>query len=117
MMLIVLILIMCNCLFLFFFNDTATTEIYTLSLHDALPILFRRLRKLRKAIADEEEVPPYVVFNDNSLVEMAMYCPIDEAAFLEITGVGQKKLERYGKEFIAAITAYLDGENEPLLNF
>lgn len=96
---------------------TAVSKSRVVDREDYDKVLFRRLRKLRKAIADEEEVPPYVVFNDNSLVEMAMYCPIDEAAFLEITGVGQKKLERYGQEFIAAITAYLDGENEPLLNF
>ncbi|QGT96846.1 DNA helicase RecQ [Pseudidiomarina andamanensis] len=80
-------------------------------------VLFRRLRALRKAIADTEEVPPFVVFNDTSLVEMAVSYPTDETAMLAITGVGQKKLERYGQEFIAAITAYLDADDEPISNF
>lgn len=79
-------------------------------------VLFRRLRALRKAIADAEEVPPFVVFNDTSLVEMAVHYPTDDEAMLAITGVGQKKLERYGQEFIAAIVAYLDAEEEPILN-
>jgi len=47
LMVLVLIQSMCNCLFFFFFNDTATTEIYTLSLHDALPILIARLQQRR----------------------------------------------------------------------
>lgn len=80
-------------------------------------VLFRRLRALRKTIADAEEVPPFVVFNDTSLVEMAVSYPTDEAAMLAITGVGQKKLERYGHEFIAAITAYLDADDEPISRF
>ncbi|WP_413242901.1 DNA helicase RecQ [Pseudidiomarina sp.] len=80
-------------------------------------VLFRRLRALRKSIADAEEVPPFVVFNDTTLVEMAVHYPTDKSALLEITGVGQKKLERYGTEFLAAITAYLDADDEPLLSF
>ncbi len=77
-------------------------------------VLFRRLRTLRKQIADAEEVPPFVVFNDTTLVEMAVHYPVNEAALLKITGVGAKKLERYGQEFISAITAYLDADDEPL---
>lgn len=80
-------------------------------------VLFRRLRALRKSIADAEEVPPFVVFNDTSLVEMSINYPTDEQALLAITGVGQKKLERYGHEFIAAITAYLDADEEPVSRF
>ncbi len=79
-------------------------------------LLFRRLRALRKKIADAEEKPPFVVFNDNTLVEMAVHYPTDEASLLLISGVGQTKLERYGAAFIDAITAYLDAEEEPLFN-
>lgn len=75
-------------------------------------VLFRRLRSLRKSIADAEEVPPFVVFNDTSLVEMAIDYPTTPEDMLQITGVGQKKLERYGTEFIAAITSYLDADVE-----
>lgn len=80
-------------------------------------VLFRRLRALRKAIADSQEVPPFVVFADTALVEMAQDYPTTKADMLAITGVGQTKLERYGDEFIAAITAYLDADlTEPVLH-
>ncbi|EKE80617.1 DNA helicase RecQ [Idiomarina xiamenensis] len=75
-------------------------------------VLFRRLRQVRKSIADEEQVPPFVVFNDTSLVEMAQQLPTSASALLAITGVGQKKLERYGRDFLAAIEDYLDADNE-----
>jgi len=65
--------------------------------------LFEALREVRKGIADHEDVPPYIVFGDAALAEMAAYRPKDEAAFLRINGVGQRKLERYGEDFIAAI--------------
>ena len=70
--------------------------------------LFALLRNLRKKIADEEEIPPYIVFNDASLAEMASKQPTDNKAFLEINGVGYSKLSRYGESFIQAITDYLD---------
>lgn len=72
--------------------------------------LFARLRKLRKQIADEENIPPYVVFNDATLSDMAEKMPLTAVALLEINGVGQKKLERFGQQFIRAICQYLDGE-------
>jgi ATP-dependent DNA helicase RecQ len=65
--------------------------------------LFQALRELRKGIADDEDVPPYIVFGDAALAEMAAYRPKDQAAFLRINGVGQRKMERYGEDFIAAI--------------
>ena len=65
--------------------------------------LFQSLRELRKEIADREEVPPYIVFGDVALAEMAAYRPKDEAAFLRINGVGQRKLERYGEDFISVV--------------
>jgi len=65
--------------------------------------LFQSLRMLRKGIADREGVPPYIIFGDASLVEMAAYRPKDEASFLSISGVGQRKMERYGEDFISAI--------------
>lgn len=80
-------------------------------------LLFRRLRTLRKSIADAEEKPPFVVFNDVTLVEMAVHYPTDEQSMLMISGVGQTKFERYGAAFIDAITAYLDAEDEPALQF
>jgi ATP-dependent DNA helicase RecQ len=67
--------------------------------------LFEKLRALRKSLADDQGVPPYIIFGDATLVEMARELPATPAALLEITGVGQKKLERYGEAFLAAIRA------------
>ena len=68
--------------------------------------LFAALRKLRKDIADSENIPPYVVFNDASLAEMAEIKPLNEAEMLDINGVGRVKLEKYGRQFLTKIAAY-----------
>ena len=68
--------------------------------------LFQALRELRKKIADSEDVPPYIVFGDAALAEMAAYRPKDEEAFLRINGVGQRKMERYGEEFMKTIVGF-----------
>jgi ATP-dependent DNA helicase RecQ len=68
--------------------------------------LFERLRTLRKSLADEANVPPYVVFGDNSLLLMARDKPTEVDEFLAISGVGQAKLERYGDEFMNAIALH-----------
>ncbi len=65
--------------------------------------LFQRLRALRKQIADEAAVPPYVVFSDKSLREMVRNKPSTDDEFLDISGVGQTKLERYGSVFMAEL--------------
>jgi ATP-dependent DNA helicase RecQ len=65
--------------------------------------LFETLRELRKQLASEQGVPPYVVFGDAALLEMSRERPINEEQFLEINGVGQVKLERHGATFLDAI--------------
>lgn len=65
--------------------------------------LFARLRFLRKQIADKENIPPYVVFNDATLQEMAEFLPLTETEMLEINGVGERKLERFGEAFLNLI--------------
>jgi ATP-dependent DNA helicase RecQ len=67
--------------------------------------LFEELRALRKRLADERGVPPYVIFGDATLLEMSLRRPANESEFLEINGVGQVKLERHGSDFLAAIAA------------
>ncbi|ENG8658079.1 HRDC domain-containing protein, partial [Salmonella enterica subsp. enterica serovar Bareilly] len=74
--------------------------------------LFAKLRKLRKAIADEENIPPYVVFNDATLIEMAEQMPVSASEMLSVNGVGMRKLERFGKAFMALIRAHVDGDDE-----
>ncbi len=75
-------------------------------------ILFRRLRKLRKDIADKEQVAPFVVFSDAALVEMCVHYPTTADEMLDINGVGDVKLARYGQEFMSAIEAFLSGASE-----
>ena len=70
--------------------------------------LFQHLRNLRKQIADEQRVPPYVIFPDTSLREMARWRPQTEEQFLDISGVGQKKLEAFYSIFTAEIRGYCE---------
>ena len=74
--------------------------------------LFARLKHLRKSIADEDGVPPFVVFSDASLADMASLLPTDKVGFLAVSGVGATKLERYGDAFLLAINNYLDAASE-----
>jgi ATP-dependent DNA helicase RecQ len=69
--------------------------------------LFERLRLLRKRLADERGVPPYIIFSDVALRQMARHYPQDEKAFSRISGVGEKKLREFGAAFMGEITAYL----------
>ncbi len=69
--------------------------------HD--PDLFQRLRQLRREFAAQASVPPYMVFSDRALTEMATFLPQDKAQLLAINGVGEVKLARYGEAFLRAI--------------
>jgi len=69
--------------------------------------LFAKLKHLRKVIAQQDDVPPFVVFSDATLADMADRFPESEFDFLDIHGVGQTKLERYGERFIATISKHL----------
>ena len=69
--------------------------------------LFEHLRKLRKKLADEQGVPPYVVFTDKTLLQMAKERPVSEAELLEISGVGLRKMAFYGEVFLEAIIEFL----------
>ena len=69
--------------------------------------LFEKLRILRKRIADDEGVPPFVVFSDKTLHEMCRYYPAVLPDMRRISGVGDAKLERYGDKFIQEIAKYL----------
>jgi ATP-dependent DNA helicase RecQ len=73
--------------------------------------LFEMLRKLRKKFADEENVPPFVVFADASLKEMSRYFPVSKDMMLNIKGVGQMKFEKYGEDLIQAIREFAEEHN------
>ncbi|MBU3113100.1 DNA helicase RecQ [Clostridium lacusfryxellense] len=73
--------------------------------------LFEILRSLRKEISEREKVPPYIVFADSALREMSEYFPVNEKEMLNIKGVGESKLNKYGEEFISAIKKYMKENN------
>ncbi|MFE8696931.1 DNA helicase RecQ [Cytobacillus sp. FJAT-53684] len=73
--------------------------------------LFAILRALRKKLADQERVPPYVVFADTALREMSQYYPISKDAMLRIKGVGQMKFDKYGEFFIEEIKKFMTDQN------
>lgn len=70
--------------------------------------LFQELRKLRKHISDEQNVPPYVLFSDVSLKEMSRYVPTTADNFLLIKGVGEKKLNQYGDAFLDVLKSWAE---------
>ncbi|MCL1050830.1 DNA helicase RecQ [Shewanella abyssi] len=69
--------------------------------------LFARLKLLRRTLAEELDVPPYLVFNDATLAEMASILPTSPGELLAVNGVGERKLERFGGEFLDEIENYL----------
>ncbi len=74
--------------------------------------LFEALRKLRLEQARERNVPPFVIFSDATLRDMAARKPVSEAAFLTVQGVGKAKCEAFGAAFLAAIRDHLDAKGE-----
>jgi ATP-dependent DNA helicase RecQ len=70
--------------------------------------LFEELRKLRKELASEHNVPPYLIFGDKSLHDMCHLLPRNHDDFLMVNGVGQSKCEKYGDVFINTIRPHLN---------
>lgn len=70
--------------------------------------LFALLRQKRKELADEAGVPPYVIFSDKALVEMAAYYPQSNESLLKVSGVGRVKLEKYGGAFLSVVKGYCE---------
>ncbi|MCO7125532.1 DNA helicase RecQ [Sporolactobacillus shoreicorticis] len=74
--------------------------------------LFDVLKQVRKELAQTEFVPPYIIFSDQSLREMSVRLPATDHDFLMIKGVGQQKLEKYGRAFMEAIAEYQAEQKE-----
>ena len=73
--------------------------------------LFEILRRLRHEIAVGEKVPPYMVFGDSTLKELSSRMPVDKEQMLEVSGVGERKYDKYGQQFIEKIMNYLNSNN------
>jgi ATP-dependent DNA helicase RecQ len=96
-------------------NQTSSVVEETSQVRADAEMLFERLRKLRKQIADEQGVPPYVVFTDSSIKLMAQQQPQTLDAFASISGVGAHKLQRYGDRFTAEIRTHCQEQGIPLV--
>ena len=73
--------------------------------------LFEKLRDLRYQLSQEKELAPFMIFHDSSLREMASFFPKDRASMLMIKGVGEKKYESYGEQFLSVISEYTEENN------
>lgn len=74
--------------------------------------LFEQLRALRAQIAREENMPPYIIFSDRTLVDMCVRVPLGKEDMLEVSGVGENKYVRYGERFLGVIADYTGGVRE-----
>ncbi len=85
------------------FRKTAVKATKSLPVNDEL---FEQLRQLRRQLAEEQHVPPYIVFSDNALREMCATMPTNASEFLDVKGVGESKVEKYGDQFLEAIANF-----------
>jgi ATP-dependent DNA helicase RecQ len=91
---------------------------------ESLPIpaeeqgLWEALRACRQSLANEQDVPPYVIFHDKTLRQMLALRPNSDAELLDISGIGQVKLDRYGQRFLSVLRDQISatgGEDEALI--
>lgn len=76
--------------------------------------LFEKLRALRAELAREQGLPPYIVFNDKTLLDMCVKLPLDREEMLSVNGVGENKFARYGERFLQEINSFTKGQREKL---
>jgi ATP-dependent DNA helicase RecQ len=87
-------------------------EQMTIKAIDSNDELFERLKQVRRELAVQLAVPPYIIFSDSSLKDMSSKCPTTTDEFLEVKGVAKTKLERYGEVFIDTICEYMKIERK-----
>ena len=78
--------------------------------------LFEELRKLRLEIAREEGLPPYIIFNDRTLIDMCVKLPETPDDLLKVSGVGKRKSEKYGDTFINAIAVFMETHPDAVIS-
>ncbi|MBM7659677.1 ATP-dependent DNA helicase RecQ [Bacillus mesophilus] len=76
--------------------------------------LFDRLRELRKQIAQEESVPPFVIFSDRTLRELCEIKPVSMDEIIEVKGIGEQKRDKYGERFLLVIHQYMEDESKKI---
>ena len=93
-------------------SRTKTSATYNMQPQDSMQneVLMEALRKLRKQLAQQEKMPAYIIFNDAALQDMVFKKPVTLDAFADVKGVGEAKLEKYGKLFVGLIRSILRSE-------
>lgn len=89
------------------FRKTAIQAQQTLPENDEL---FEQLRALRRELAEQQGVPPFVIFSDKTLHDMCASLPATRSEMLAVKGIGDSKLEKYGDQFLAVITSYEESQ-------
>ena len=93
-------------------NNSATEKVHKTNISQSGDIvLMNKLKELRKKIADNKSIPPYVIFQDPSLNEMTFRYPISTDELSSIFGVGEGKAKKYGKDFIELIAKHVEENN------
>lgn len=94
-------------------DDEGTEDFVPMSSADSStdPELFNLLKSIRKRIAEKEKLPPYVIFEDRSLIDMCIQYPITEDELKNIIGVGASKAKKYGEDFLQAIKSYVEAKD------
>ena len=93
-------------------NNSATEKVYKTNISQSGDmVLMNKLKELRKKIADNKSIPPYVIFQDPSLNEMTFRYPISTDELSSIFGVGEGKAKKYGKDFIELIAKHVEENN------
>ena len=78
--------------------------------------LFEELRRLRMELAKEEAVPPYIIFNDKTLIDMCVKLPAGKSELLKVSGVGERKLEKYGDKFLYVIRTFQESHPDTVIH-
>lgn len=78
--------------------------------------LFERLRQLRLMIAKEEKMPPYIIFNDKTLIDMCAKTPENRQEMLDVSGVGERKFSKYGQRFLDEITQFVSENPDAVIS-
>ena len=93
-------------------NNSATEKVHKTNISQSGDmVLMNKLKELRKKIADDKSIPPYVIFQDPSLNEMTFRYPISTDELSSIFGVGEGKAKKYGKDFIELIAKHVEENN------
>ena len=93
-------------------NNSVTEKVHKTNIYQSGDIvLMNKLKELRKKIADNKSIPPYVIFQDPSLNEMTFRYPISTDELSSIFGVGEGKAKKYGKDFIELIAKHVEENN------